>query len=202
MECPNCHQQTPDNRNFCKHCGASLNENYKPNDVLKAEIEKLNNQLDGAVKTLDDEHRQHEAEKAEEKTKTAKFQKYAIILLTLFLFVGGISVYQYFNVDNDVETISAPNDVLSRLPGNYTLREIRNGEPIGTSKTAVLRKETSGYTFTIVTDYGPEHHRFVITSNNLLHSETLGDGEVTYKDAINKITITFKKDNFSWEFVK
>jgi hypothetical protein len=126
------------------------------------------------------------------------------ILLTIGLFFGGIYAYQYFDAKNNTEfkNFPATNEVLNNLVGNYTLREYNNGEIVGNSKTAVLRKENSCYIVTIVTDFGPEYHSFTTTSNNLLSSETLGDGEVTYKEAINKITIRFKKNNYLWEFVK
>ena len=227
MKCPKCNKENPNGTNFCIHCGERLNKDYKSIEDLESENKKQKDIIkQGAIelqkekgktqnaeeekkkalverdtvrKILDDAQRQHAKEKADEQKKNKIILS---VLLTLFLLLGGVYAYQYFNIDNNVETISAPNEVLSKLPGNYTLREYNSGNVVGNSKTAVLRKEDARYTFTIVTEYGPEQHSFINTSSNLLHSETLGEGEVTYKEVINKTTITFKKNNITWEFVK
>lgn len=221
MKCPKCGGETPNGSNFCQHCRAPLNANYKSNEELESqirqdkidlqkEIEKTKTaetgktiaerERDVAKNNLRDTQIQHNKEKEKNKNKNNLI---IIISLAVLLLLGGGFAYQYFSVDDTgIESVSAPSEVLSKLPGNYTLREYNNGELVGNSKTAVLRKENSDYVITIVTDYGPERHIIKNGSDNTLHSETLGEGKVTYKEEINKITIKFNKDNYSWEFVR
>lgn len=179
--CPKCNHVNPDYAQFCTECGSPLEtEGFSLRRTEETDV---------VVPKSD---------KGTKNKNTILF-----VLLAIVIIFGGIFTYQYFTVDfSENKTIPATNEVLCNLPGNYTLREFINGETIGKSKTAVLKKDNSRYMFTIVTDFGPEHHSFINTSDNKLYSETLGEGEVTYKEIINKITITFKKENYIWEFVK
>ena len=130
-------------------------------------------------------------------------QKMFLFASMVLVVLGSLFLYDYLRQHADAESkIVDYSEVLNNLPGNYTLREKKDDIMVGSSKTAVLRNNASMYTFTIVTDFGPENHSFIITSNNLVSSETLGEGDIRYKENIKKTTITFKKDNYSWEFVK
>lgn len=221
MKCPHCGGDNPESSNFCQHCGGPINSDYKSNEELESQIEQKNIDLQNAInkaKTAEEGKSIAENERDVVKKKLhdtqlqqtkiiedskSKNNLFIIISLAALLIFGGAFAYQYFSVDDsEIESVSATPEILSKLPGNYTVREYNNGELIGSSKTAVLKKDTSDYIITIVTEFGPERHVIKNISSNTFNSETLGEGEVTYKEEINKITIMFKKDNQLWEFVR
>ena len=93
-------------------------------------------------------------------------------------------------------------DFNNRIEGNYSLKQTYKNEQIGNIKTSVIRKNEIGYNITIITDFGPEHHSFIMDENNKLVSETIGKGSVSYKKSVNKIIITFEFGENVWEFTK
>lgn len=104
---------------------------------------------------------------------------------------------------HDVQTELAITAAISRLEGNYTLREKNGGTLVNGIRTAAIKKIAELQAQILVTsEYGPEFYDFTISSNGIVESEQLGTGEITYNEKLDKITLTFKRGERICEFVK
>lgn len=89
------------------------------------------------------------------------------------------------------------------IPGLYTVKQSFNGKETPVKLNSEIRLESIGiYAMIIVSEFEPEIHRFKVLENNKLYSETLGEGEILYKENIDRTTIIFKKGEIQWELKK
>lgn len=92
---------------------------------------------------------------------------------------------------------------ISRLEGNYTLREKNSGVSVNGIRTAAIKKTSESQARILVsTEYGPEFYDFTYSVNGSVESEQLGKGEITYNEKLEKITLTFKQGERICEFTK
>lgn len=89
------------------------------------------------------------------------------------------------------------------LEGNYTFREKNGSIPVNGIRTAAIKKISDSRARILVTsEYGPEFYDFTFASEGNVQSETLGAGEISYNERLDKITIIFKKGDKICEFTK
>jgi hypothetical protein len=102
-----------------------------------------------------------------------------------------------------VRTEMVVSTAISRLEGNYTLREKNAGVSVNGIRTAAIKKTSESQARILVsTEYGPEFYDFTLNANGQIESEQLGKGEITYNEKLDKITLTFKQGERICEFAK
>lgn len=210
IECKKCGRENKDESSFCIVCGEKLNdsaqtiEQYVENSRrLKEQVDAQNTIITASKSKLDDLE-----SKNKQLIDSHKLNKKILVftIIGILLCLCGYYIYNYNdnksrNKSMKVEEISLI-DFNNRIEGNYSLKQTYKNEQIGNIKTSVIRKNEIGYNITIITDFGPEHHSFIIDENNKLVSETIGKGSVSYKKSVNKIIITFEFGENVWEFTK
>lgn len=103
----------------------------------------------------------------------------------------------------DPETAKAIATAIERIEGNYALRERVNGELVNGIRTCAIKKNSDSHGQILVTsEYGPEFYDFTFDTYGNVSSEKLGTGEITYKEKLDKVTITFKQGERVCEFTK
>lgn len=126
----------------------------------------------------------------------------AAVLMSFFYFTFG----QSDSNKNDGETVQTEMKIataISRLEGNYTLREKNSGVSVNEIRTAAIKKTSESQARILVsTEYGPEIYDFIINENGDIESEQLGKGEISYNERLDKITLTFKQEERICEFTK
>ena len=119
------------------------------------------------------------------------------------LYIG--IAYSDSNTDDGdaVRTEMIVSTAISRLEGNYTLREKNAGVSVNGIRTAAIKKTSESQAKILVsTEYGPEFYDFTFSLNGSIESEQLGKGEITYNEKLDKITLTFKQGERICEFAK
>lgn len=102
-------------------------------------------------------------------------------------------------VQTDINVATA----ISRLEGNYTLREKNSDVSVNGIHTAAIKKTSESQARILVsTEYGPEFYDFTFSVNGSIESEQLGKGEITYNEKLDKISLTFKQGERICEFTK
>ena len=102
-----------------------------------------------------------------------------------------------------VRTEMVVSTAISRLEGNYTLREKNAGVSVNGIRTAAIKKTSESQARILVsTEYGPEFYDFTLNTSGQIESEQLGKGEITYNEKLDKITLTFKQGERICEFTK
>lgn len=97
------------------------------------------------------------------------------------------------------ETISK---ALSKIDGNYAMREISDGVLVNGIRTAAIKVKDSQGQILVVSEYEPEIIDFTINLDGTLISNQLGTGEITYNERLDKITLRFKQNDVVCEFTK
>lgn len=126
----------------------------------------------------------------------------AIVVLVVGILACKLLIYPLFESRKAVE-ISVSVDYGAMIPGTYSAIQEYNGAKQGKSLPAEVRKGTNDdYEIVVVGEYDPEFHKFVINSDSLVSSTTLGSGVIRYNKVLDKLTLTFNKDNFIWVFTR
>lgn len=86
-----------------------------------------------------------------------------------------------------------PQEVLSQLPGNYTMKMVVDGDNPRYSTAVVKELPTGQYQVARITVYGPVYYLFSLGPQASLQSDQLGQGSVTYQPHIQKLTLHFEK---------
>lgn len=104
------------------------------------------------------------------------------------------------------------SDMIQKIiPGLYSVTLLIEGSEVSTPMNALnaeIRKDSTvagtdnHYAIALVSDYDPELHKFEVLEGGKLSSPTLGEGTLTYKENIDRTTITFINGNTKWTFKK
>lgn len=88
------------------------------------------------------------------------------------------------------------------LEGEYDV--VFTAPDMPSAGTATVRLTPEGdYLLTAVSEYGPETFRFTFSEADAqVRSDELGEGSVSYKESVGKITIRFEKEGESCELTK
>ena len=125
----------------------------------------------------------------------------AAVLMAFLYFTFGQSDSN--NNGTVVQTEMNVATAISRLEGNYTLREKNSDVSVNGIRTAAIKKTSESQARILVsTEYGPEFYDFTYSVNGSVESEQLGKGEITYNEKLDKITLTFKQGERICEFTK
>ena len=127
----------------------------------------------------------------------------AAILMAFLYFTFGKSDSNNKNVGEPVKTEVNLSTAISRLEGNYTLREKNAGVLVNGIRTAAIKKTSDIQArILVVSEYGPEIYEFSLDASGSIESEQLGKGEITYNEKLDKITLTFKQGERICELTK
>lgn len=133
-------------------------------------------------------------------------QWYTWVGATVFaglLYIGFANSDSNTDDGDAVRTEMVVSTAISRLEGNYTLREKNAGVSVNGIRTAAIKKTLESQARILVsTEYGPEFYDFTYSVNGSVESEQLGKGEITYNEKLDKITLTFKQGERICEFTK
>ena len=126
----------------------------------------------------------------------------AAILMAFLYFTFGKSDSNK-NVGEPAQTEVNLSTAISRLEGNYTLREKNAGVLVNGIRTAAIKKTSETQArILVVSEYGPEIYEFTLDASGSIESEQLGKGEITYNEKLDKITLTFKQGERICELTK
>lgn len=122
---------------------------------------------------------------------------YLLLPITLAALLGSCGGPSASSAGED----AVPADVLQSLEGNYSMKVT---DPSGTHYSTAVVKELASGQFQVarITVYGPVYYSFSLEDGAVVNSSDLGVGAITYKPAIKKTTISFKKQEFSCELSK
>ena len=119
------------------------------------------------------------------------------------LYLGFANFDSNKNGGETVQTEMSVSTAISRIDGNYTLREKNAGVSVNGIRTAAIKKTSESQARILVsTEYGPEFYDFTFSVNGSIESEQLGKGEITYNEKLDKISLTFKQGERICEFTK
>ena len=91
------------------------------------------------------------------------------------------------------ESLVPPPQVLSEIPGNFTMKMTLDGE--SRYSTAVVKELPDGqYQIARITVYGPVLYHFNLGPDASVSSAELGKGAVSYQKNIRKLTIRFENE--------
>lgn len=210
IKCKKCGRENKEESSFCVACGEKLKDNAQTFEQYIENYRRLKEQIDVQDNIITTSKLKLDDLKSENKQlidshkHTKKILGYIIIGILLCL--CGYYIYSYYDNKSRDKSLKVEDvsfiDFNNRIEGNYSLKQIYNGEQVGNIRTSIIRKSELGYNITIITDFGPKHHTFVINENNKLSSETIGHGTISYKKNVDKIIITFKSGENVWEFTK
>ena len=126
-----------------------------------------------------------------------------IIAMIGVLAFAGMKYGNKDKAESSTQTAIAITTAINRLDGNYTFRETDGGMLVNGIRTAAIKKVSGTQARILVTsEYGPEFYDFTLNTNGGVESEQLGIGEITYKENLDKITLTFKQGERICEFTK
>jgi len=86
------------------------------------------------------------------------------------------------------------------LEGNYTFK-IESDTLSSQFSATVKRGVETGYIVTVLSDYDPETHSFMIDGDRLV-SPTFGTGRVTYQELTGRLALEFSKDGNTSTLIK
>jgi hypothetical protein len=102
-----------------------------------------------------------------------------------------------------IQQEQALTTAINNIDGNYTLREKNGSTLVNGIRTAAIKKISSDKAnILVMSEYGQDLYSFSFTSDGKVQSEELGDGEITYKEKLDKTTIRFKQGERVCEFTK
>jgi hypothetical protein len=102
-----------------------------------------------------------------------------------------------------VQQEQALSAAINNIDGNYTLREKNGSTLVNGIRTAAIKKVSDGQAKILVTsEYGQDFYDFTFSADGKVQSEQLGEGEIRYKEKLDKITIIFKQGERVCEFTK
>lgn len=126
--------------------------------------------------------------------------KVALSAIVVLVGLGVIAYTAFGDKQQERKTKAVEAPVIGELPegleleGNYSCLMISGSDT--TSLVALVGKAVGeGYQMTLISEYEPRIIFFKRLTDTRLMSEELGMGEVTYKQNIEKTTISFEKEN-------
>lgn len=162
-ECPECHTQNPVIANFCRRCCYDFRGT---------------------------------ASSDEPQTKKSWIRHLGIFvsvcLIIEALAFNGILVYR--GISNKpvekTEVEATENYIPTSFNGNYSVCIESNGKSHFYT-ASVVQYTLSYYRIELRTDYGKNIYTFTVQADGTLSSPELGNGKVTYKESINKLSLEF-----------
>lgn len=127
------------------------------------------------------------------KNGTRTFIIVALIVAAASLLGTGIYLYYGKADPESVQVESAEPVQLPDLEGNYSVK-LMAADTTAIFTCQVSRFAENDYQIYLVTEKGPKYFSFNVNMLGGMFSEELGEGEFEYNQTLDKITITFKKE--------
>lgn len=99
------------------------------------------------------------------------------------------------------QAVQTSPTMMPSLEGFYYLKVTNGDTQEGTLRTCQVREYGNNTARVLVTsDYDPEVYEFTYSDDGTLYSRDMGSGKMTYNKRLDRIVLTFKKDDTTWEF--
>lgn len=132
----------------------------------------------------------------------------AKVILTLFFIVFGGWIIKVLLDDKDSEqssqsiSVERQNSTKQFLPGNYSVSVTHEDTKKWTASTEIRMYTDSEYRMVVFSEYAPEFIIIRLQSDGTLFSDQLGIGTLTYNKELDKITLLFIRNGYTWKAIR